>query len=52
MSVVKSFSFPESYTSKIKKGAKMMGISESELIRRAIDEYLLRYGIFEKIGDS
>lgn len=45
MSVVKCFSFPESYTLKIKEGAKKLGISESELIRRAVDDYLAKFGL-------
>ena len=52
----KTFSFPPEYSKKVKIGAHMLGISESELLRRAIDEYLLKYGFLsehiQKIKDS
>ncbi|RLI81025.1 hypothetical protein DRP04_07040 [Archaeoglobales archaeon] len=42
---VKLVSMPPEYKHKIKQGAKTLGISESEFIRRAIDEYLVKLGL-------
>ena len=43
--VKKTICFPPSYREKLKKGAKKLQISESELIRRAIDDYLAKLGL-------
>ena len=54
-SVVRAFSFNPSYIEKIKMASDKLGISQSELIRRAIDDYLLKYGLLldiQKIKDS
>jgi len=40
-----SVSFPPSYREKLRLGAKKLGISQSELLRRAIDEYLTKIGL-------
>lgn len=40
-----SIALPLSYKEKVKLGAKKLGISQSELIRRAIDEYLAKVGL-------
>jgi len=47
MSVVvkTSIALPPSYKEKLKIGAKKLGISQSELLRRAIDEYLAKVGL-------
>ena len=47
MSVVvkTSIALPPSYKAKLKQGAKKLGISQSELMRRAIDDYLAKLGI-------
>ena len=49
MAKLKTFSMPERYTQKIRNAAKILGISESELVRRAIDEYLANIGLLEGI---
>lgn len=40
-----SIALPPSYKEKLKLGAKKLGISQSELLRRAIDEYLAKIGL-------
>ena len=40
-----TYSLPSSYRTKIKKAAKELEISQSELIRRVIDEYLSKLGL-------
>jgi len=40
-----SIALPPSYREKLKIGAKKLGISQSELLRRAIDEYLAKVGL-------
>ena len=40
-----SIALPLSYKEKVKLGAKKLGISQSELLRRAIDEYLAKIGL-------
>ncbi len=40
-----SIALPLSYREKLKKGAQMLGISQSELLRRALDDYLLKLGL-------
>lgn len=40
-----SIALPPSYKEKVKLGAKKLGISQSELLRRAIDEYLAKIGL-------
>ncbi|ADB58188.1 ribbon-helix-helix domain-containing protein [Archaeoglobus profundus] len=40
-----SIALPPSYKEKLKMGAKKLGISQSELLRRAIDEYLAKVGL-------
>jgi len=42
---VKLVSMPPEYKHKIKQGAKILGISESEFIRRAVDDYLAKLGL-------
>ncbi len=41
-SILKTYSMPKNYAEKVKQAADSLGISESELIRRAIDEYLVK----------
>ena len=43
--VKKTICFPPSYKAKLKQGAERLQISESELIRRAIDDYLAKLGL-------
>ena len=46
MAVVKtSIALPLIYKVKLKQGAKRLGISQSEFMRRAIDDYLAKMGI-------
>lgn len=40
-----SIALPPIYKEKIKRGAKKLQISQSELIRRAIDDYLAKLGL-------
>ena len=40
-----SIALPPSYREKLKFGAEKLGISQSELLRRAIDEYLAKVGL-------
>ena len=40
-----TFSFPQSYRAKIKKAAEELEITQSELIRRAVDDYLSKLGL-------
>lgn len=43
--VAKTLSLPAVYDAKIKRACEALGISQSELVRRAIDEYLEKLGI-------
>ena len=42
-----TFSMSRTYVEKIKEGAERLGISQSELIRRAIDDYLAKVGLHD-----
>ena len=37
-----SITLPEVYIEKLKRGARKLGITQSEFMRRAIDEYLYK----------
>ncbi len=41
----KIISLSESFDQKIRDGAKKLGISQSELVRRAVDDYLQKFGL-------
>lgn len=41
-------SMNEQYAQKIKTAAQNLGISESEFIRRAVDEYLAKLGLLDR----
>ena len=47
-----SIALPLSYREKVKLGAKKLGISQSELLRRAIDEYLAKIGLPVILGSD
>ncbi len=49
MAMLKTFSMNEQYAQKIKTAAQNLGISESELVRRAVDEYLAKIGLLEGV---
>ncbi len=40
----KTICMPPGYLQRIKQAASILGISESELVRRSVDEYLLKFG--------
>ncbi|WP_158413818.1 ribbon-helix-helix protein, CopG family [Geoglobus acetivorans] len=52
VTVCLTFSMSPKYREKIRWGAEKLGISESELVRRAIDSYIASLGFFEKINSD
>lgn len=40
-----SVALSRGYKEKIERGARLLGVSQSEFLRRAVDEYLSKLGI-------